>query len=42
MALAVIDALKAVGPDREKLRDYITGQQKARDIPADASPELKV
>jgi len=28
MALAVVDALKAVGPDREKLRDYIHTKQR--------------
>ncbi len=28
MALAVTDALKAVGPDPEKLRDYITSKQR--------------
>jgi len=28
MALAVTDALKAVGPDREKIREYITSKQK--------------
>jgi branched-chain amino acid transport system substrate-binding protein len=30
MALAVIDGLKAVGPDREKLRDYIHTKQRIR------------
>lgn len=28
MALAIVDALKAVGPDREKVRDYIQTKQK--------------
>ena len=28
MALAIVDALKTVGPDREKLRDYIHTKQR--------------